>query len=226
MIEIGDEILKEVSTRLRQHIGEGGTAARLGGDEFLVLVQASDIQSVRRAAQDVIQRLSEPYYLGSVEIHLTASAGVTTFPFDGARPSALVSHAGEAMYDVKNRGGNGLQFFVPGTTIFSPERLQLENDLWHAAEKGQLELHYQPKVEIATGQIVGVEGLLRWRHPVHGWIPPGEFIPLAEASDLIVEIGRWTLDQACRQAQIWRSEGLGHLSIAINLSARQFRESG
>jgi diguanylate cyclase (GGDEF)-like protein len=219
----GDVILKEVSTRLRQHIGEAGTAARLGGDEFLVLVQASDSQSVRRAAQDVIQRLSEPYYLGSVEIHLTASAGVTTFPFDGARPSALVSHADEAMYDAKNRGGNGLQFFVPGTTIFSPERLQLENDLWHAADKGQLELHYQPKVEIATGQIVGVEGLLRWRHPVHGWIPPGEFIPLAEASDLIVEIGRWTLDQACRQAQIWRSEGLRHLSIAINLSARQFR---
>jgi diguanylate cyclase (GGDEF)-like protein len=219
----GDLILKEVTARLRQHTGEEGTAARLGGDEFLVLVQASDVQSVRRAAQDVIQRLSEPYYLGSVEIHLTASAGVTTFPFDGARPSALVSHADEAMYDAKNRGGNGLQFFVPGTTIFSPERLQLENDLWHAAEKGQLELHYQPKVEIATGQIVGVEALLRWRHPIHGWIPPVEFIPLAEASDLIVEIGRWTLEQACRQAQAWRSEGLGHLSIAINLSARQFR---
>jgi len=139
-------------------------------------------------------------------------------------PSALVSHADEAMYDVKRRGGNGCQFFVPGTTIFSPEHLQLESELWHAAENGQLELHYQPKVEIARGLVSGVEALIRWKHPVHGWIPPNKFIPLAEASGLIVEMGGWIMDQACRQARAWRDEGLD-VSIAVNLSARQFRHA-
>ena len=219
----GDAILKEVAARLRQQIGEKGTAARLGGDEFLVLLQAADIHIVMRTAQQLVQQLGQTYQVGTIEVHLTASVGITTFPFDNASPSVLVSHADEAMYEAKHRGGNGWQFFVPGTTIYSPQRLQLENDLWHAAEKGELELHYQPKVEIASGRIIGVEALARWRHPVHGWVPPIDFIPLAEASDLIVEIGRWILDQACRQARVWRDEGLIDCSVAVNLSARQFR---
>ena len=221
----GDAILKEVATRLRRQIGDSGTVARLGSDEFLVLVQAADVQTIMRTAQQLVLRLGEIYRIGSVDAHLTASLGVTTFPFDGVPPSALVSHADEAMYDVKHRGGNGCQFFVPGTTIFSPEQLLLESELWRAAENRELELHYQPKVEIASGRITGVEALIRWRHPVYGWIPPAKFIPLAEASGLIVKMGSWILDQACRQARAWRDQGLLDLSIAVNLSARQFRDT-
>jgi EAL domain-containing protein (putative c-di-GMP-specific phosphodiesterase class I) len=113
---------------------------------------------------------------------------------------------------------------VPGTTVFTPERLQLENDLRRAAELGQLTLHYQPQVNIASGRIVGMEALARWQHPSRGWIAPNEFIPLAEASDLIVSLGRWILNEACRQAQIWRDQGFAGLRVAINLSARQFRQ--
>jgi diguanylate cyclase len=220
----GDAILKQVASRLRDLALDVGTAARLGGDEFLILVRAADIQSIIDSANEIVRRLSQTYVVGTVEMHLTASLGITTFPFDNSLPSGLISHADEAMYEAKHRGGNGIQFFVPGTTIFTPDRMQLENDLRHAVELGQLRLHYQPQVNIARGRIICLEALARWQHPVRGWIPPNEFIPLAEASDLIVSIGQWILEEACRQAQIWRGEGFADIRIAVNLSARQFRQ--
>ncbi len=220
----GDAILKQVASRLRDLAVDVGTAARLGGDEFLILVPAADMQVVIGIANEICRRLSQTYVVGTVELHLTASVGITTYPFDNSLPSGLISHADEAMYEVKHRGGNGFQFFVPGTTIFTPERLELENDLRHAVELGQLRLHYQPQVNIARGRVIGLEALARWQHPVRGWVPPNEFIPLAETSDLIVSIGRWILEEACRQAQIWRSEGFADIRIAVNLSARQFRQ--
>jgi EAL domain-containing protein (putative c-di-GMP-specific phosphodiesterase class I) len=129
------------------------------------------------------------------------------------------------MYEAKRRGGNGFQFFIPGTTVFTMQRLELENDLRHAVALRQLELHYQPQVEIVSGRIMGLEALARWKHPSHGWVSPAEFIPLAEASDLIVEIGRWLLEEACRQARLWHQQGFSELAIAVNLSARQFRQT-
>lgn len=220
----GDALLQEVARRLRESIRHEGVAARMGGDEFLVLIQVAESKGIVRIANEIIERIRQKYVVGAVELHVAASVGITTYPFDHSVPNALISHADEAMHEVKNYGGNGFQFFVPGTTIFTMERLQLENDLRHAVELGQLELHYQPQVELASGRIVGLEALARWRHPARGWIPPGEFIPLAEATDLIVQIGRWVLEEACRQARIWNDQGFTDLSIAVNVSARQFRQ--
>ena len=220
----GDAILKEASTRLRYLLNEGEIAARLGGDEFLMLIKTMDARSVIYRANEVVSAIGKTYNIESVELHLAASVGITTYPFDRSRADVLISHADEAMYDAKHNGGNGIRFFVPGTTVFTVERLQLENDLRIAPQLGQLELHYQPQVEIRSGRIVGLEALARWRHPTHGWVPPAEFIPLAEASDLIVHIGRWILEAACKQLRRWHMEGFSDLSIAVNLSARQFRQ--
>jgi diguanylate cyclase (GGDEF)-like protein len=220
----GDAILKEVAARLRRITGEVGFAARLGGDEFLVLAQVAETRRVAQIANEIVMRLGETYRVGSLELYLGASVGVTTYPFDNSEADVLISHADEAMYDIKHGGGNGIRFFVPGTSVFTMARLELERDLRHAVELGQLELHYQPQVDISSGQIRGLEALVRWRHPTRGWIAPGDFIPLAESSDLIVDLGRWILGEACRQTRIWHLEGLADISVAVNLSARQFRQ--
>jgi diguanylate cyclase len=220
----GDALLQEVARRLRDSVEGEGFAARMGGDEFLVLIRVAESKGIVRIANEIIQRIGQKYLVGAVELHVAASAGITTYPFDHSAPNVLISHADEAMHEVKKYGGNGFQFFVPGTTIFTMDRLQLENDLRHAVELGQMELHYQPQVELASGRIVGLEALARWQHPTRGWIPPSEFIPLAEASDLIVQIGRWVLEEACRQARLWCDQGFVDLSVAVNVSARQFRQ--
>jgi diguanylate cyclase len=221
----GDAVLKEAGARLRYLLEDGEMAARLGGDEFLMLIKAVDAKSVFNRANEIVLSLGKTYNVESVELHLAASVGITTYPFDRSTADVLISHADEAMYDAKHNGGNGIRFFVPGTTVFTVERLQLENDLRIAPQLGQLELHYQPQVEIRSGKIVGLEALARWQHPVHGWVPPDEFIPLAEASDLIVHLGRWILNAACKQLRLWHLEGFSDMSVAVNLSARQFRQS-
>jgi diguanylate cyclase (GGDEF)-like protein len=220
----GDEILREVARRLQDLITGSNIVARLGGDEFLVLAQVAETKSVLRIAGHIVERLCQPYSIESVVLHLAASVGITTYPFDDSTPEVLISHADEAMHEAKRHGGNGFRFFVPGTTVFTLERLRLENDLRHAPGRGELQLHYQPQVDIVSGRILGLEALVRWRHPDRGWISPGEFIPMAESSDLIVYIGKWILDEACRQARIWHDEGFVDISIAVNLSARQFRQ--
>jgi diguanylate cyclase len=221
----GDTVLKEAGIRLRYLLDDGEMAARLGGDEFLMLIKTKDARSVLHRANEIVLSLRKTYNIESVELHLAASVGITTYPFDRSSADVLVSHADEAMYEAKHNGGNGIRFFLPGTTVFTVERLRLENDLRVAAQLGQLELHYQPQVGIRSGRIVGLEALARWQHPVHGWVPPDEFIPLAEASDLIVHIGRWILDAACKQLRLWHLEGFSDLSVAVNLSARQFRQA-
>jgi diguanylate cyclase len=220
----GDAILQEVAKRLQDLVGGSDFVARLGGDEFLVLAQVMEATELGSIAGKIVQSLSQPYSLNAVELHLAASVGITTYPFDDAAPDVLISHADEAMHEIKKYGGSGFRFFVPGTTVFTMERLQLESDLRHAPERGELELHYQPQVDVASGRVLGLEALVRWRHPIRGWISPGEFIPMAEASDLIVQIGKWILDEACRQARVWYDEGFVNINIAVNMSARQFRQ--
>jgi diguanylate cyclase len=223
--QVGDVVLQQVADRLKLSVGEENTVARMGGDEFLVMVRTRDTRDVVRMAHHIVKQLSDPYRIDGIELHLAVSVGITTFPFDNSVPYVLISHADEAMFEAKRRGGNGFQFFVPGTTIFTMQRLELENDLRHAAALGQLQLHYQPQVDIVSGRITGLEALARWQHPVHGWISPAEFISLAESSDLIVQIGQWLLNEACRQASLWRQQGYSDLSVAVNLSARQFRQT-
>jgi diguanylate cyclase (GGDEF)-like protein len=220
----GDTILKEVAARLRATTADLGIAGRLGGDEFLVFAEVEQPQQVIDIGLQIVRRLGERFNVGSLELYLGASVGITTFPFDNSEAEVLISHADEAMYDIKHRGGNGIRLFVPGTSVFTMERLELERDLRHAVERGQLELHYQPQVDIMSGRVRGLEALARWHHPQRGWIAPGDFIPLAESSDLIVGIGHWVLGEACRQLSAWRLEGIGGISIAVNLSARQFRQ--
>jgi predicted signal transduction protein with EAL and GGDEF domain len=161
-----------VSARLRQVIGDVGFAARLGCDEFLVLAQVAEARQVAQVANQIVRRLGETYRVGSHELYLGASVGVTTYPFDNSEADVLISHADEAMYDIKHGGGNGVRFFVPGTSVFTMARLELERDLRHVVELGQLELHYQPQVDVGSGRIRGLEALARWRHPTHGWIAP------------------------------------------------------
>jgi diguanylate cyclase (GGDEF)-like protein len=221
---VGDSILREVAKRMLDLIPASDIVARLGADEFLILVQVADAHSIVRIAGHILQRLSRPYSIDSLELHLAASIGITTYPFDDSTPDVLISHADEAMHEIKREGGNGFKFFVPGTTVFTLERLQLESELRCAPGRGELELHYQPQVDIASGRICGLEALARWRHPTRGWVSPGEFIPMAESSDLIVEIGKWILGEACRQARVWHDEGFVDISIAVNFSARQFRQ--
>ena len=221
---IGDSVLTEVAARLQRLLAPTGAVGRLGGDGFLGYARVEAPRDVARMASAVVHQLGRPYFAGKSELHLAASVGVTTYPLDNAGAEVLVSHADEAMYGAKRSGGNGYEIFVPGTTFHTLDRLALENDLWHAAQEGKLELHYQPQVDARTGRIVGLEALSRWHHETRGWIPPGEFIALAETSDIILEIGRWTLDEACRQMAAWSRAGHGGLSIAVNLSARQFRE--
>jgi diguanylate cyclase len=223
--QVGDVVLQQVADRLKASVGRGDVVARMGGDEFLVMVRTMDTKHVIYMAHHLVKQLGEAYRIDGVELHLAVSVGVTTYPFDNSVPYVLISHADEAMYEAKRRGGNGFQFFVPGTTIFTMQRLELENDLRHAVTLGQLQLHYQPQVDIVSGRIMGLEALARWQHPLHGWISPSEFIPLAESSDLIVQIGQWLLDQACRQTRLWHLEGFSDLAIAVNLSARQFRQT-
>jgi diguanylate cyclase (GGDEF)-like protein len=221
----GDAILKEVAARLREITAGIGIAARLGGDEFLVLAQVEETKQVVIIANRIVRRLAESFRIEALELYLGASVGITTYPFDNSEAEVLISHADEAMYGIKHGGGNGIHLFVPGTSVFTMARLELERDLRHAVARGELELHYQPQVDIASGRIRGLEALVRWRHPRDGWIAPGDFIPLAESSDLIVDIGRWILGEACRQAHVWHLEGHGDISMAVNLSARQFRQA-
>ena len=220
----GDAVLGEVAGRLQALANDAGAVARMGADEFLVLARVAGARDVIEFAERIVHSLAQPYRVGAIELHMAASVGVTTFPFDNSSADVLVSHADEAMYEAKHDGGNGYRIFVPGTTVYTLDRIQLENDLWHAIERHQLELHYQPQVNIRDGQIVGLEALARWRHPLRGWVSPSEFIPLAESSGLIQRIGQWILEEVCRQINSWRRAGFDNIRVAVNLSARQFRQ--
>ncbi len=225
--EAGDRLLQDVARRLRHHLRESDTVARLGGDEFVVLVEdCADPRELNAIAQNILNAVGRPYTLSGREFHVTASIGISTYPADGLDPASLLKNADIAMYLAKDRGKNNFQFYSPQQNAHSFERLALESALRHALERREFVLHYQPKIDIATNRIVGVEALLRWNHPDLGMVTPNQFIPLAEETGLIVPIGRWVLRTACAQSAAWRSEGLPGIRIAVNLSARQFSDDG
>ena len=225
--EAGDRLLQDVARRLRHHLRESDTVARLGGDEFVVLVEdCADPRELNAIAQNILNAVGRPYTLSGQEYHVTGSIGISTYPADGQDPAALLKNADIAMYLAKDRGKNNFQFYSPQQNAHSFERLALESALRHALGREEFVLHYQPKVDIATGRIVGVEALLRWNHPDLAMVAPNQFIPLAEETGLIVPIGRWVLRTACAQSAQWRREGLADMRIAVNLSARQFSDDG
>jgi len=223
--EAGDELLKEVASRLKTCLRDSDTVARLGGDEFVVLLtELEDEKDAATVAQKIIVTIAKPFVLLGQEFRVTASIGISTYPKDGRDEQTLTKNADIAMYQAKDDGKNNFQFYSERMNANSLERLGLESSLRHALERNEFELHYQAKRETASGRISGMEALLRWRHPDLGVVAPMQFIPMAEETGLIVPIGKWVIETACRQNMAWAQLRLPRLSVAVNLTARQFSD--
>ncbi|MDQ3026285.1 MAG: EAL domain-containing protein [Pseudomonadota bacterium] len=221
--EAGDQLLREVAARLKACLRESDTVARLGGDEFVALLpELGQENYAADVARKILSALARPFILRSQEYAVTASIGISVFPDDGRDEQTLKKNADIAMYRAKEEGRNNFKFYSDKLNAYSLARLSLESGLRHALEREEFELCYQPKREIATGRITGVEALLRWRHPDLGTVAPMQFIPVAEESGLIVAIGKWVLRTACAQIVAWRAMGLDPMGVAVNLTQRQF----
>jgi diguanylate cyclase (GGDEF)-like protein len=221
--EAGDQLLQEVARRLKGCVRESDTVARLGGDEFVVLLpELADEKYAEIVAQTILAAAAKPFTLMGQEFRVTASIGISTYPQDGLDEQTLTKNADIAMYQAKAEGKNNFKFYSEKLNANSLERLALESSLRHALERDEFRLHYQAKRDIASGKITGMEALLRWEHPDLGTVAPMQFIPVAEETGLIVPIGRWVLKTVCLQSIAWRKQGLPPLSIAVNLTTRQF----
>ena len=225
---IGDGLLRSVSARLLDAVRAGDTVSRMGGDEFVVVLNGLD--SVHEAAHIVHERLIPrvrlPHPVEGAELHVSCSVGIAIYPDDALDIDVLLRHADTAMYQAKAAGKDQAQFFAAEMTERTSKRMQLEAHLRNAVAQNQLQLHWQPRVDAATGALAGVEGLLRWQHPELGAISPVEFIPIAEESGLIVPIGAWVIEAACQQIAAWRDAEMPFFFVSINLSARQLRDEG
>ncbi len=219
----GDVLLMTVAARLRAALRETDTVARLSGDEFVViLTEHADQRLTPATVERVMEAVAQPVLLGTKEFFVTCSIGVAIYPTDGAPADSLIEHADIAMYRAKKLGRNNFQFYTPAMNEEALERVRIESALRNALERNEFVLHYQPQVDLATGQIVGMEALIRWQHPELGMVAPNRFISVAEDTGLIVPIGAWVMRTACAQNKAWQDAGLGHLRVAVNLSARQF----
>lgn len=221
--DVGDALLKMVADRLKLCLRRADTIARQGGDEFVAVI--GDLNSEDEAifiAEKMIASLSEPFAIGEMQLSVTPSIGVSIFPDDGATAVQLLRNADLAMYRAKDSGRNRLEFYEAEMNDKAVQRLQLETELRGAIAKQQLMVYYQPRVQVSSGEVVGMEALLRWQHPDLGFVSPAQFIPVAEDSGLINEIGDWVLQQVAMQQRIWQSQGYRIVPVAVNLSARQF----
>lgn len=223
--QIGDGLLCAMAERLRACVPDCDTVARLGGDEFVVLVNGHDgVPSVRALVDRLIAQITTPWVIEHRSINVTCSVGVALYPTDGKSAAVLLNHADSAMYRAKELGRNACQFFTAELKERLTEKLALQHGLSQALEQQQFELHYQPRVDLRSGRITGAEALLRWNLPGRGFLAPDRFIPIAEETGLIMPIGRWVLDQACRQNLAWQRAGLPPLRISVNVSAVQFQQ--
>ncbi len=221
----GDEMLKQVAQRLNQCVRDTDTVARLGGDEFvIVLTDLQESGDVDLIAEKILMSLSRPILINGHDVVVTASIGVSVYPRDGDHGEILLRNADIAMYRVKEHGRNSVRQFIPEMGLTAISRLNMESAMRRGLERGEFALHYQPKIDLLTQQVIGAEALVRWHHPQIGLIHPIEFIPLAEETGLILPLGEWVLAQACRQQVLWQKMGGFDLHIAINMSSRQFRQ--
>lgn len=224
--EIGDRLLQEISGRLQANVPPGETVARLGGDEFtVVLERVEDIQAAAIIAERLLAVIEKPALIDAHQLFVSASIGISFYPQDGQDATTLLKHADTAMYRAKEEGRDKIKFFAPEMNLRAKEFMVMANSLHVALERKQLTVEYQPRVDLLTGKIVGVEALARWRHPELGWVSPEKFIPLAEETGLIVPIGEWIMQTACKQGKIWMDAGYP-LLVAVNLSVRQFGRAG
>src|SRR3954470_12035875 len=223
----GDKLLKGMADRLRLVLREGDTVARLGGDEFvLILTDQTNEEVISRAMQRITARVCEPIDIEGKELYVTCSAGISLYPQDGPDVDTLLKNADAAMYRAKEHGRNTFQFYTSEMNERVNERLALENALRRALERKEFLLHFQPRVDLKSGHVIGAEALVRWSHPEWGLVRPARFIPLAEETGIVVQLGEWVLREACRQARGWLDAGLKPGVISVNLSARQFRQEG
>lgn len=223
---VGDLLLREVALRLREQLRSQDTLARIGGDEFVLLVRLGEPDDAPRVAARQVSLLSKPFRVGEHDLQISASVGIALFPGNGLTAEELLMNADAAMYHAKGAGKNGYSFFDVSMNTNARKQLQLLQDLRQALVQMQFRLYYQPKFDASTGQPVGAEALLRWEHPQQGLLLPEDFIELAEKTGLIIPIGEWVLNEACRQMRVWFDEGYTHWRIAVNLSALQFCYSG
>jgi diguanylate cyclase (GGDEF)-like protein/PAS domain S-box-containing protein len=222
---VGDELLRTMADRLESCIRDCDTVARLGGDEFVVLITGQTAPDmIRNVVERMLAVVTQPWITEHGEFNVSCSIGVALYPNDGADAQTLLKHADSAMYRAKESGRNNFQFFTRELNTLMIERLAMESSLRRALERDQFLLHYQPRVDLHTGRIIGAEALIRWRLPEQGVVPPGKFIPLAEETGLIVPIGKWVLKAACAQNKAWQDAGLEPIVVSVNVSARQFRQ--
>ena len=224
--EAGDQFLIAVAQRLAGCVRGGDTVSRSGGDEFgIILSNLAQADDAARVAQKIIAALTAPFQHDGAEVFISASMGIALCPADGDQPDSLIKNAAIAMYRAKELGRNTYQFYTAQMNQRAESRLLLEGQLRRALERGEFLLHYQPKVALASGAITGAEALLRWNHPERGLVSPAEFIPILEETGLIMPVGLWVLDTACRQLEAWRRAGLTLSVMAVNLSPRQFQQA-
>ena len=224
---VGDAVLKEIALRLESCLRSTDTVARLGGDEFTILLEdVRSVDEVSRVAEKVLRGIAERAEVAGHELHLSTSIGVTVYPLDDHDADALLRNADLAMYHAKQEGRNNVQFFSQDMSERTEKRVDLLGRLRGAIGRNELQLYYQPQVDVRSGGVIGVEALLRWNDPERGLVPPMQFIPLAEDTGLIVPIGEWVLREACAQGRRWLDAGFGPLNMAVNLSPRQFRQKG
>ncbi len=222
---VGDQLLKAIATRFKGCLRDGDTVARLGGDEFvIILADIGHPDHASKVAQKIIDLACEPLMLDGNEVYVTASVGISVFPTDASEPTKLLKNADLAMYGAKELGKNRYQFFSDSLDVKTSNQLMMENALRHALDREELEVYFQPQVHAKTGRIIGSEALLRWEHPVWGFVAPDEFIPIAEECGLMQRIGEWVLRTACAQNKVWHDSGFAKLRIAVNLADRQFHQ--
>jgi diguanylate cyclase len=223
---MGDQLLREVGLRLREDLRGHDTLARIGGDEFVLLVQLSQPDDALRLAERQVGLINRSFQVAEHELKISASIGIAVFPGNGGNPQELLMNADAAMYHAKGMGKNGYSFFDVSMNTNARKQLQLLQDLRNALDQEQFRLYYQPKFDAVSGIAVGAEALVRWEHPQQGLLLPATFIELAEKTGLIIPIGEWVLNEACRQMSVWYALGYEHWRIAVNLSALQFCHAG
>ncbi|KJV33169.1 putative bifunctional diguanylate cyclase/phosphodiesterase [Luteibacter yeojuensis] len=223
---VGDELLRDVSRRILACKRDEETVARLGGDEFVVLVDIKGPEDAAVLAEELVDLLSEPYQISGITAHVSASVGIALYPENGRTRHDLMINADAAMYHAKEQGRRGFRFFEMAMNANVHQQLKLQQDLRRAIECQEFTLHYQPKLVSPDGPVTGVEALLRWNKPGEGLVPPDQFLPVAERTGLIVPIGNWVIDEACRQMGAWRDAGRGDWTVAVNVSTAQLNHAG
>ena len=222
---VGDKLLQSIATRLVDCVRASDTVSRQGGDEFVVLLSEVELsEDAAITARRMLLAVSRPHSIDQHDLHITTSIGVSVYPEDGLDAETLIKNADTAMYQAKESGRQSFQFFKPAMNARAVERQSIEESLRRALERQEFVLYYQPKVDLTTGAITGAEALIRWNHPTRGLIPPMDFIPIAEDCGLILSIGAWALREACAQSRVWTKAGLPDVTMAVNVSAIEFRD--